>query len=355
MKRVFLMVVPLVVLAILLVLFIIGDSEQPAPSLIPVKVHKVTNGSITETITIPGTTRSAEQALLRFQVSGRVSSKLVRLGDAVPAGTLLAVVDNPEIAPLAARAGKNLEQLKVQLAQAQRDFTRINGLYKEQAVTKQEWEKVKTGFDSAETAVSVATADLQRADRLADELNLRAPFAGVVTEIMIDEGDVVQAGVPAMRLSNPAQVELELAVSDAVIANLKQDQTVIVRRSLDPSAKRIQGKISDISPFREQGSLPQIVISLNAAEIQPGIAVSTELNISRETGVTVPINAVLMTGDNASAVYVVDGNQARLVAIRPLSIGGSQVMVDAGLEIGNLVITAGISQLFDGALIEVVE
>ena len=331
------------------------EPQEEVVKAIPIEVYTIDSDEATETIQIPGTTQSGESVLLRFQVSGRIIEKNVRLGDRVKKGDVLAIVDNPEIEPLALRAAQNLEQLEVQYRQARRDFKRIDELYQEQAVTTQEWEQVKTRLDSSRTAASVARAESVRADRLFEELQLLAPFDGLVTEILVDEGDVVQSGTPVARISNPAVVELEIAVSDAVVANLTTGKPVEVTRSLQPNAPSLQGVIADISPFRERASLPQVVIALDAADISPGVAVSAKLKITRTQGLMVPISAVLMTGEDSSAVYRVDAGTASLVPVRPLRIGSDSVLVDAVLEAGDDVVVAGIKNLYHGAAVRVLQ
>ena len=351
-KALFAIAIPFIAGVTAAVYYMTRDVEEGSLA-IPVRVHTISDQKVRETVSIPGTTKSAERALLRFQVSGRVLNKAIKLGDAVKKGDVLASLYNPESEPLAARAIQNLEQLTVQSDQAARDFTRINQLYSEQAVTRQEWEDAKTRLDSARKAVEAASAEEQRARQILEELNLVAPFDGVITEIIIDEGEVVQAGAPAMRLSNPQRVELELAVSDALIGNLKKGQEVRVNRSLNPDSAPVVGLISELSPFRERGSLPQVVVSLDSSKLPPGIAVTAELDVLRDYGVSLPMKSVLMTGEFNAGVYRLDGEIVQLVAVRPLQIGSGAVVVDSDLQSGDKVIVEGVAQLFDGAQVTV--
>lgn len=374
-KKVVLTIVFVVVVAFFIAYSGIGGSEEALkPSdVVLVDVYDVDDALGFETIRVGGTTKSAETAQLRFQVSGRVIEKKVRLGDSVIKGQVLVVLDNPEIAPLERRATQNLAQLEVQVMQAKRDFDRINGLYEEQAITKQEWEQVNTQYKSTRTLVEAARAELQRASRLADELALTAPFDGVVTDIHIDEGEVIQVGAPALRLSNPDSVELQLALSDSVIGKLSKSQAVRVYRSLGDSSDVIVGVIVDISPYREQGALPKVVIVLPEAQIRPGVAVTAELDVQSDLGLRIPINAVVMTGEDSAGVYYVSdlnvsSNNAtsskvkssqngqkivKLIPVTPLKIGDSTVLIDSQLKPGDQVVTAGVAQLYDGARIRI--
>lgn len=301
---------------------------------------------------LSGTTQSAETTALRFQVGGRVVEKYVRLGDSIAKGDVLAKLYNPELEPLTFAARENLARLAAETEQAKRDFARIDALYKDKAVTQAEWEGVRTGLSAKKNAQAAAQSELARATQVAGELDLLAPFNGTVTEIMIDVGDVVASGAPAVRISNPKLVELKLAVSDLIVNQIKLGQEVPVYHALQTAKPAIQGMVSEISPYREQGSLPEIIISLNAEQVRPGVAVNANIAITALEGISVPTQAVLMTGVDAVAVYKVVNGVANLVPIRPLRLDSEQVVIEQGLSQGDSLVVEGISKLYDGAQVK---
>ncbi len=352
------LVVPFFIIAAIAALMLLRQQsadEETVATIIPVRTSVLTSDLPQKRLQIAGTTQSAESALLRFQVSGRVTEKLVKLGDQIQKGDVLAKVYNPELEPLAQRAKDNLKRAQAEAEQADNDFARVEALYKAQAVTKQEWENAKTRLTAASTGVDAANAELQRANQVSKELNLVAPFSGSVTNILIDVGEVVSSGTPAMRLSNPEAVELKLPVSDKLIRQIVEGQTVFVKPALDPNAQPIQGQISEISPFREQGSLPEIVVALDAQAMAPGTAVNAYLTITASSGINLPLRSVLMTGSNTVAVYRVRNEVASLVAIRPLAIDSKYVTIEGELEPGDEVVTEGLAQLYNGAQVEVLK
>ncbi len=351
-------VVPVLVVAALVGVLLLVNREtvidEPEVA-VPVRVERISAQPPKRSLVIAGTTRSADTALLRFQVSGRVIEEAVSLGDQVKKGDVLARVYNPELEPLAQRAADNLASAKADAEQAQRDQTRVAKLFDQQAVTRQEWERALTQLTTANKRVAAAQAELSRAEQVSGELALVAPFAGAITEVLIDEGEVVAAGAPAMRLSNAANVELSLPVSDKVIRQISLGQKVAVKPSLDVSAESVEGTVIELSPFRERGALPEVKIALGARSIGPGVAVTAELQVDGEVGVSLPLRSVLMTGDDTVAVYTKSEGRAKLVPIRPLSISTLNVVVDQGVNAGDEVITEGIAQLYDGVKVALSE
>ena len=352
-------VIPFFLIAAIVVVsvfFLRPSAEEPAPEIvIPIRTATIGDETPRDTMVISGTTRSAETAVLRFQVGGRVDQKLVSLGEAVEAGARLASLYNPEIEPLAERARENLARLVADRDQAKRDFSRLDALFKQQAVTRQEWENGKTRVTSASKAVAAAKSELARAERVATELMLIAPFPGTVTEILTDIGEVVTAGAPAIRISNPSIVELKIAVREDVLAQVSLGQEIPVRRSIDPSSQSFTGTVTEISPYRERGSLPEIVLTLNGQEVPPGSTVTAELEVNAEDKISIPIRSVLMTGMNTTAVYRIENDIAQLTPIRPLKITSNSVLIDQGIEAGDKIAVEGIAQLYDGAKVEVAQ
>lgn len=317
--------------------------------IISVRTATLSDEAPIKRVQISGTTQSAETAVLRFQVGGRVTTKTARLGDVINKGDSLATLYNPELEPITAVAKDNFARLSTQTDQAQRDFNRINELYKDQAVTVAEWESARTALSASKNAQSAAKSELGRAAQVSNELSLVAPFSGSVTEIMIDVGEVVSAGSAAVRLSNAELVELKVAVSDRLLQQISLGQNVLVQRALEPTQAPLQGVVSEISPHRERGSLPEIIISLNAEHIGPGVAVNASIEIQEKKGLSIPMRSVLMTGDNTVAVYRVVDQRAVLVPIRPLRIDTQSVVIEQGLSAGDAIVVEGLSQLYDGA------
>ena len=72
-------------------------------------------------------------------------------------------------------------------------------------------------------------------------------------------------------------------------------------------------------------------------------------------GISVPMAAVLMTGEDNIAVYRVNDKVAELVAIRPLKMTSSNLIIEQGLQAGDQIVTEGIAKLYDGASVEIVQ
>jgi len=302
-----------------------------------------------------GTSRAAQRVSVRPQVSGRLLSKMVNLGDSVNKGDILAHLYNPEATPRAQEAKQRWEQTQVQKAQQLRDFQRIQALYKAGAATKQEFETARTNLWAAETTQAAAKSGYQRAAQVKEEQLIRAPFKGIVTQITLDEGEVISAGQSLMQLADPSQVEVEVTVSEQIASTLnKGDLVPVTFPLLDPS-EEIQGLVQEVSPFRERGALPTVVILLPTQSAKPGITVHIHFTIEDNSQFALPISAVIKTGAYGSAVYRVNDNKhVELIPIRPHQIIANQVTISSDLKPRDIIVVAGAQHLFDGAPVTIV-
>ncbi len=330
-----------------------GPSETPADMrAIPVRTIVLSEEKPQLFRSFSGTSRAAQRVSVRPQVSGRLLSKMVNLGDNVNKGDILAHLYNPEATPRAQEAKQRWEQSRVREAQQLRDFQRIQALYEAGAATKQEFETIRTNLWAAKTTQEAAKSGYQRAAQVKEEQLIRAPFKGIVTQISLDEGEVISAGQSLMQLADPRQVEIEVTVSEQIASTLNKGDLVPV--TFDPSVE-IQGMVQEVSPFRERGALPTVVILLPTQSAKPGITAHIHFTVEDNSQLALPISAVIKTGAYGSAVYRVNDNKhVELIPIRPHQLIANQVTVSSDLQPRDIIVVAGAQHLFDGAPVTII-
>lgn len=330
-----------------------SEANQPTSQTTKVRVAEVLDSAGQQSVVILGVASSGDSSSLSFQASGRVVKKLVREGSSIKPDQILAVLDNPDAEPNAQSAQQRYIAAKSGFIRAKADYERFKVLNEQQAITRQEWDQITNSFESARAEQQAALASQQRANQAFDELSLRAPFAGIVTAADFDIGDVIQAGQPVISVANPNVVEVLLTVSPNVLEKINIGDEVGVTRTLQPEVSASIGKVSHRSPFTERASLPQVIVTLDAAEIQPGMPVSVTFSVSSDRKVLLPIRSIIRTGENSAATYLVKDDLVYLKPVTPLQIIGESVAVDADIEVGSLVVTDGVAKLYDLAQVEV--
>lgn len=339
------------------------DSQQ-----IPVRIASVTRQPVYDLRTFTGTTRAVNRAVMRSQISGRVDFLPLRLGQSVKKGQVLVDLYNPEAAPAARSARVRWQQLQDQQGQQQRDFERISALYDQGQASRQDFEQARTAWNSANDAALGAESEYQRASGLDQERQIRAPFAGVITSISTDVGEVVSPGQALLQLAAPNKTELELVVSPQIATGLKVGQTVSVNLPLQSVVNKsvtnksgvnkpaLKGVVKEISPFRDRGALPTVVLGFADGEVASGVAMSAEFKVPVGEAFVVPSSALMRYGYGAVVYRLVDdetGDKVEPVSVTTGSAQASGVVVTGKFEQGDRIVVAGTQRLFKGAAVQV--
>lgn len=244
----------------------------------------------------------------------------------------------------------------MQSAQRQRDFDRVSTLYETGAATKQEFETARTALWAAEAAQATAQSQYQRATQVDEEQIIRAPIAGVVTQTAVEEGEVISIGQSLFQLADPEQVEIEVTISEQIAASLSKGDRVAVTLPMLMPPLNTQGAVQEITPFRERGALPTLVVALPPSVATPGLTAHIHVAVPNNSQFALPISAVIKTGGHGAAVYRVnEANRVELIAIRPHQFIANQVLVSASLQKHDRVVVAGVQQLYEGASVDVVD
>ncbi|MFT4531633.1 MAG: RND family efflux transporter MFP subunit [Gammaproteobacteria bacterium] len=336
----------------------VGRASEVAPlaKFLPVRVVELVHEPVLESRVFAGTTRAVNRAIMRSQIAGRVASLPVTLGKKVQSGDVLLELYNPEANPAAQSAERQWRRLESQQTQRQRDFDRISLLYDKGTASLQEFEQVRTDLDALTDATLSAKKQFNRAQQLNMERWITAPFAGVVTTIDTDIGEVVSPGQALLGIADPAQTEVEMVINDDIATNVKVGDSVSVMLPFEQNSER-QGVVTEISPFRERGALPSIVLAFPDQDVRPGIAVHARFEINRGDGFKVPMSALVRNGEGA-VIYRV--NSTHKVEAVPVNMGLMQadgIVISAAEELslnaGEEIVVAGSHRLFDGANVEV--
>ncbi|MBN1991264.1 MAG: efflux RND transporter periplasmic adaptor subunit [Anaerolineae bacterium] len=211
-----------------------------------------------------------------------------------------------------------------------------------------DFEIAGVGIEQAEAAVELANLQL-------DETTIEAPFAGIIAELYITEGSSIGPQAPvALEVSN--EVELAVGVEESRIAQVAQGQSAALQVAAYPG-QNFPAVVSSIAPVADKNSHTfevKITPLDEEGRLRSGMFANLSILIDeRQNTLLVPLDAVTEV-NGQDAVYVIKGNVAEL---RPVTLGltsDGYVEILSGLAAGETVVTAGQSNLTDGAKVETV-
>ncbi|GFO83518.1 MAG: RND transporter [Methyloceanibacter sp.] len=338
-------------LAIALTLVLIGcDSQEEVAETPPRPVRAITvdESRAGQVVELAGTVESQIEVDLAFRISGRMTERLVAVGDTVEAGQVVARLDPSDEENGVRAAEASLASAEAVLSEARIDYDRQRHLYERKVVARVALERAEQVRKTAEAAVDTASAQLGIAKRRLDDTELLADAPGVVVAVGPDAGEVVQ----------PGQMIAEIARDDGkdavfnVAADLKDqgapEPEIVVRLSQRPSVTA-NGRVREVSP-RADTLTGTFRIRVGLIDPPPAMRLGSTV-VGRATfgdtaGIELPASA-LTESKGEPAVWVVDPEK-KTVSLRQIGVERftpSAVTVANGLEIGDIVVTAGVQAL----------
>ena len=227
----------------------------------------VTRGDIEQTVLASGTLRPARLVAVGSQVSGRITSVDVTLGQTVKAGDLIAQIDSrtqenalktAEAALAASRAQRVEKEASLRLAEI--TLTRQAGLYERRAVSQADVDTARANVDTANAQIAALDAQIEQgkvavsnAQTNLGYTRITAPIEGTVLAVTSQQGQTLNANQSTPTIVVLGQLDrmtVEAEISEADILKVSPGQDVYFS-VLGDSGRRYEGKLETIDPAPE--------------------------------------------------------------------------------------------------------
>ncbi len=291
----------------------------------------------------PGSLRLRRVVRLYSQEEGRVTALDLFEGDRVERGQVLVRLEDALI-------NAELDKARATHEQKMLDLKRLEGLTQRRAASEDE-------ISQARTALAVAEAEQRVLETRLAYTRITAPFAGVVTERLVEPGDFVTKNTHLLTLADPASLIAEVGTSELVLPHIAVGDPVRIR--VDALAGAVfPGHILRIHPTLSEASR-QAAVEIAFENIPPGARagqfVRAELHTATVSRLLIPFRA-LRQDRVGQFVWVIDsdGNAARRAVRSGLRIADG-IEILSGLEPGARAITGGFLGLSEGKGVKVVD
>ena len=366
-----------------LVLPACSDRPETAPGTsvdaLPVGTATVAVAEVADTFEAGGIVQARTTATLMARIPAPVREVRAVPGDRVRAGQVLIVLDGRDLAAQARRAraeGASADQhvvaaaaerqaAEAALALARATHARIAALQSKRSATAQELddatgalraEEARAAGAEARARAAVSSAEGARAgSEAADTLEafslIAAPFDGVVTEKMVEPGNMATPGTPLMRVEDTRRFRLDVRVDESRIGRVSPGATVAIGLDggADDAARVVEGTVTEVGRAADADVRSFLVkIELPADRgLRSGMFGRARLGGQPRRALTVPEAALVQRGQ-VTSVFVVEKDIAR---VRLVNVSGIEVL--AGLSEGDVVIVAPPPALTDGRRVTV--
>ena len=321
-----------------------GASAAVAQSAILVPTIQVQSRSLGGVFELEGVVQPVKQATISAQASGRIASLVVKAGDAVRTGQLLATIDDRETQTGMQRSHAQVAQAQAEWRNAQANFDRTRELQAKGFVSSAALDTADSQLKSAQAGREQANAGLRQSGLAQGFTKVTAPFNGVVLQTQSDVGDLAVPGKPILTLYAPLPLRAVVQVPVSRSGAAKTAGAVEIRiQSADGGVQWVRPvTISSVPTADTVSQTIEWRLDLSAASamsLLPGEQVKVRFSTgsSAVQRVTLPAPAILHRGE-MTAVYVASGSGFALRAIRlGVDHGADGVEVVSGLVNGDRV------------------
>jgi RND family efflux transporter MFP subunit len=302
----------------------------------------------TATRSFVGVVRPRVESDLGFRVGGKVAERLVQAGDRVKAGQALASLDTVDLKLQLEQAQAELTAARASLLSVEQEDRRIGQLRSEGWSTASAAEKQKAAVEEArgrrnraERAVSLATNSF-------DYATLRADADGIVTATLVEPGQVVAQGIPAIRLAKVDSREAVAAIPEALIERVRTAKAQVSLWS-EPG-KSYQAKLRELSPSADPATRTyqaRFTILDAPTTLEFGLTATVTLSDPESEKVArLPLSSLFNQGQGTS-VFVVNPSTGALVLkpVEVLAYESTDVVLRSGVVAGDMVVTLGVQKL----------
>ena len=335
------------------------EAAAPTSAAAPVKVFKVVKQRISEKLFYTGTIEAWQKITITPDIGGRIARIYVNEGDRVSKGQLLAEMDVEAITLQLKQAEAALGVAQASFNNAKTNWERMERLFKEKAVSDQQYEQVRLARDSAQAQLEQAQAAVNLAKHSLNVSIMRAPFGGIIASKNAEVGDVINpmmgglstaSGV--LTLVDFARIKIRVDISANDIARVQKGQTAILRNPSLPG-REFKGSVSVVNlvadPSTKQFGIEVAVDNPDLA-LRPGTFGEIILEVqTHEDALVVPQKALL---ENKYVFLARDGKAVRKEVTLGLQ-NTTLVEITGGLAEGDMVIAEGNFGLEEGTPLEI--
>jgi HlyD family secretion protein len=343
-----------------------------------VEVIEAKRGTISTLIEDTALVQAADNHIVYASQNARIVNIKAEIGQKVEKGQIIMTLESKELdtklndtRSLLAQTQSSynaaqaaLRRLELQAQDASTELERIENLYKNNAVSKSEYEKAVLLADSSREAVNEQKANLETLQaqilglqqneatlsQLKAELLVLSPIKGVVMELPVKADQTVTTGTALISIADGSKLEVKADILSDDLKDVTTGQKVYISSPLFNN-QILEGKVEQIYPQAEervsalgvvQRRVPVIISLKENANLQPGYEVRVAIETKRlEDIIVVPIESIVENRDGHQHVLLVEDNKIKYVNVVTGISNGNSIEVKSGLEEGDVLVRDG--------------
>jgi RND family efflux transporter MFP subunit len=329
---------------------IFTSCKHPKPvekidNAVPVKVISADELQEREPLETSGLLSSEQQSNLSFKTGGIIHRILVKEGDHVRKGQVLAVLNMTEVSA-------QMNQAEETYQKAKRDAQRIANLFKDSVSTREQLENTQTSLAIAKKQLDIARFNNTQSSIVSNT-------DGVVLKKLANEGEQVAGGAPVLFVSGVAGKDwvIKCGITDKDRARISGNEKAEIH--FDAYSQTFSGKVKTLAQGSDSGSgLYQVEVRLEPGNVQlvSGLFAKVKIYPAGKTDLlSVPVDALIEGKNDSAYVFTAVGQKAQRKAVKLAYLKGNKAFISSGLTSGDQVIREGSAYLTEGSLVKIIK
>ncbi len=313
-----------------------ASAGPPEVGVVPAKVD-----SISSTVELAGSVEPVRVARLASPAEGPIEWLSVREGDRVKARQVLARVGR------AAGSAARLRSAREELHKAELEMQRIDRLAARGAVAGELLDRARADWERARAVVAA------EAEAAGDHV-IAAPFGGVISRVLVDEGNFVAPRTLLLEMFDPAQLVVRIAIPESLCAGVVEGSKARLQLDAFPGIER-DATVTRLYPELDRKTRTRTAeLGLpDTSGVTPGMFARARITLQEaKDSIVLPASAVVAPKDGHKFVFVVEQGQAHE---RPVETGiesGERVEIRSGVSAGQEVVVSGQAKIKDQAMVK---
>ena len=307
------------------------DTDEP----LSVNVISPRVDSIVRAESFSATVESFVKNNIAPQSPNRIQKIYVEVGQKVNRGQVLATLDRAQ-----------LTQLELKQKKSKLDLDRIDQLYQVGGISKSDWENARMAYEVENTTLQ----------NIADNTRLVSPISGIITARNYDSGDMYSPQMPLLVVEQISPLKININMSEEYFPVVKKGLPVEVRLDVFPD-EVFEAEVGLVYPSIDPATRTfgvEVHLKNSDSRIRPGMYAHVNVKLGEEEALLIPDTSVrTLPGTAEKMVYIYRDGKAILRKVELGRLVDSDYIVKSGIELGDQVITSGLSRLKNGMPVRV--
>ena len=343
------------------------DDEGEAD--IPVQVATVSLGNVVQSLTYNGDINAEFEVKVFSKIPDRIEKFYVDEGNYVSKGDSIAKIYAATIEQAVRQAEAGLLAATAQASNLKMEYDRAQRLFKENAMSKQQYDAVETQYEAVKAQLQQAEAMFETAKSQLKDATVQAPINGIIGKRYFEAGDMAAPSMPLVSIVQMKRVKVTFNATEADLGKLALGQKANVTVKSYPN-RSFEGKVTKISPILDpltRMAMVEVIINNPQKLLKPGMYSRVEVTTGIiENVIVVPRYATIenttlekIDGEDRVSknyyVFIVDSSKAHQKKLDVIYVNHKRLAINSGVKIGDKLVITGQNNLRDGSTVTVIQ